>query len=271
MSIRLILLIIGAVIVLGIIIDGLWRKRRQELIHRSIYQQELKQQHEVEEFSQQKAQAYAQASTEIDQPTEQLQDEVQALTPEAAWQEAEEHYSNGRIEPTLTPKSEIVEPPLTEEKHHAVQQIIQEELIEDKPEKPVDDFIVLTVMAKANQKFSGFELLQALLKSGLKHGEMNIFHRHRDLDNKSPVYFSVASVTKPGYFDIKNMHKCETKGLNIFMSASDVNDPADAFEIMLATAQQLAEKLDGIVCDRHRAALTPETLATCRSCAKISR
>lgn len=235
LSIRIILSIIGAIIIFGIIIDGLWRKKRLRSIQRHIHQQSAPQQEVIVEPE--IAVEYQAESAEIVEQTETV-----ALVDEGP-QIPEE------------PKPELIK---------------IEEAVDD-----LDDLIVLTVMADAGKKFVGFELLQALLKEGLKYGDMKIFHRHRHLnnnklDNKSPVYFSVASVTQPGYFDIQHMPECETRGLSLFMSVPDVDDPADVFEIMFAAATQLANRLGGKVCDRYRRPLSDEMLAACRQRARIN-
>lgn len=234
LSIRIILSIIGAIIILGIIADGLWRKKRYRSIQRNIHEETIKPDVVIEE------------PEIVEEPITTVKSEIEM--PEAEDIEAAD---------TLVDQApEIIAEP------------IQPELIQ--VEDTADDFIVLTVMADAGKKFVGFELLQALLKVGLKHGDMKIFHRHRDLDNKSPVYFSVASVTQPGYFEIQNMAECATRGLSLFMSVPDVEDPADVFEIMLAAATQLAKRLGGKVCDRYRRPLSDEMLAACRQRARIN-
>lgn len=234
LSIRMILSIIGAIIILGIIVDGLWRKRRYRSIQRNIHEETIKPDVVVEEFR-------------------IVEDSIVAVEPEIEIPEVAEIQ---HAETFVDEAPEIIAEPIKSEP-------IQ---VED----TADDFIVLTVMADSGKKFVGFELLQALLKAGLKHGDMKIFHRHRDLDNKSPVYFSVASVTQPGYFDIQHMPECETRGLSLFMSVPDVDDPADVFEIMFAAATQLANRLGGKVCDRYRRPLTDEMLAACRQRARIN-
>lgn len=245
MNIRVILSIIGAVIVFGIIFDGLWRKKRSQTIQHKLNRGETRLPTTAEPEFELKIEPKVELAPDQLAPDQLAPDQI--------------------VEPVPTSESEVQ--PL-----EASQHIIDMNSVDDAPEveQVVDDFIVLTIMAKPGQSFSGFSLLQALLKMGLTHGEMNIFHRHRDLDNKSPVYFSVASVTKPGYFDIQNMNICITKGLSLFISVPDVADASDVFEIMLATAQQLAKKLNGIVCDRQREPLSDEALAACRSRAKIS-
>ena len=251
MNIRLILLIIGAVIVLAIILDGMWRRKRNQEITRQINQQkpEIETRIEPEFHSEPTLEPIVDVQTDLIFEPQSIPTLPATVTPDPVRQDiAEEELEEATVQ--FEPETGA--------------------LVEEIQETPMDDFVVLTVMAKPGRFFSGFDLLQVLLKAGLKHGVMDIFHRHRDLDNKSPIYFSVASVTKPGTFDIRNMNKCETKGLSIFMSVPDSQDAEDVFGIMLSTAQQLAHKLGGVVCDRQRKPLDNSAIAECRSRVRIS-
>lgn len=118
------------------------------------------------------------------------------------------------------------------------------------------EFIVLYVLAKPGYPFVGYELLQSLTALNLRYGKMNIFHRHEVADDiESSVLFSVASAVKPGILDLDNIGALACPGLTLFMS--NHVDAADAvFELMLETAQQLADDLDGIVCNAQREELT---------------
>ncbi len=250
MSIREILVIIGAVIILGIIIDNLWRKKRNQVVKHNVTRQNNRRPNKPTTNS------------------DQIKNAEPIVKVNVIKSESIQIDRKPKIDQPIQPAAMNPHPDLLPTPPKVVQQVPEQNIIEHEPE--VDDYIILTVMANNNKSFQGFELLQALLKAGLKHGDMNIFHRHRDLDNKSPIYFSVASVTKPGYFDIQNMNKCCTKGLSMFMSVPDVCDATNVFEIMLSTATQLAEKLNGTVCDRQRQQITDKYLDGCRARARIS-
>jgi cell division protein ZipA len=247
MSIRIILAIIGVLIVFGIIIDGLWRKKRQERVHRKLNIVDAK----------------TNASTTV---------KSQTLNGSSVVKNADAVPKT--TEPVV--KAEVTSlnhlNPRPELAAQQTKQSVKEQLIIEATtiDEPMDDYIILTVLAKKGEKFQGFDLLQALLKAGFKYGKMKLFHRHRDLDNKSPIYFSIASLTKPGYFDIQNMNVYETRGLNLFMSVPDADDATNVFEIMLSAAQQIANRLGGQVCDRHRRPLTKQAIETCQARAKIT-
>ena len=60
--------------------------------------------------------------------------------------------------------------------------------------------------------FKGPALLQNILESGLRFGEMDIFHRHESMAGNGEVLFSMANALKPGTFDLDDIegfqHPC---------------------------------------------------------------
>lgn len=136
----------------------------------------------------------------------------------------------------------------------------------DKARTPADDeeeelHIVMTVMARSGEHFSGNALRHALESAYLHHGDMNIFHRHaQPEDRHTPTLFSVANVLAPGYFELTRMDTLSSPGIVVFMRLPGPERPADAFQQMLDTAKVLAQDLDGTLCDDTRSALTPQSI-----------
>jgi len=120
-------------------------------------------------------------------------------------------------------------------------------------------FITLYVMAKPNQQFAGYELMQALLAANLAYGEMEIFHRYDEINPKAPV-FSVASATKPGTIDFDGIGSYSCTGLCLFMKIKNTNSPARALSSMLEAADRLAEDLNGVIEDQYHQPVTNMTL-----------
>jgi cell division protein ZipA len=114
-------------------------------------------------------------------------------------------------------------------------------------------FIALNVFAQDTQSFSGYELLQALLAAGLRFGEMSIFHRYQQDNGQGPILFSLASATEPGTFDIQQMGTFSCQGLLMFMELSGHPQiDEERFDLLLATARQLAEDLAAVVLNERR-------------------
>lgn len=122
------------------------------------------------------------------------------------------------------------------------------------------EVLVVNVMAKPEREFYGVDLLQALLASGLRFGDMSIFHRHFDQDPSSPVLFSVANMVNPGTFDLNQINDFATRGVCFFMTLPNVANSMQAFERMLDAAQQLRIALDGDLKDDNRSVMTAQTI-----------
>ncbi len=122
------------------------------------------------------------------------------------------------------------------------------------------EVIVMNVMAREGYAFAGDDLLQVLITSGLKFGDMNIFHQRVGADKKGPVLFSVANVLNPGTFDLNNMDNFSTLGVSFFLALPTVMNNLEAFEKMLAVAQQVKAGLDGELKDDNRNVMTSQTI-----------
>ncbi|MES2217033.1 MAG: cell division protein ZipA [Pseudomonadota bacterium] len=130
------------------------------------------------------------------------------------------------------------------------------------PKKPpvADDFLILTVTAKANHKFASYDLVQSITATGMQYGDMNIFHYAVPSEQGSQTLFSLASATKPGDFNLDRIGDISCSGLTLFTNLPAVANPELAFELMLKTAEQLADDLDGELRADTRAIFTAETL-----------
>jgi cell division protein ZipA len=121
--------------------------------------------------------------------------------------------------------------------------------------------LAIVVMARAGKSFAGGELQAALEALGLRHGDMGIFHyRGSGKAARSVAEFSVANVLKPGAFELDSMADTSTPGVAMFVQLPGPDDPEAAFEEMLRTARELADRLDGVVCDETRSTLTGQAI-----------
>ena len=127
------------------------------------------------------------------------------------------------------------------------------------PVQPAE-IVVINVMARDGYTFSGDDLLQILINAGLKFGEMNIFHSRLGNDSKSLLVFSVANILNPGTFDLNNLDSFSTLGISLFLALPTAINNMDAFEQMLAVAQQVGSTLDGELKDDHRNVMTAQTI-----------
>lgn len=138
---------------------------------------------------------------------------------------------------------------------------VEDDLVVDPNPQPIikKEFIVLYLIAPPDHPFVGYELLQSLQAAGLHYGEMNIFHYYAS--ERKQKLFSVASAVEPGIFDLANIGAFSCPGLSLFMLVAAHQEPLAVFDLLLETAEQLAEDLHGTLCDDERRPLTAELIA----------
>ena len=126
---------------------------------------------------------------------------------------------------------------------------------------PVQEVIVINIMAKTGEKFDGKSLWRAAESSGLKYGDMKIFHRfEHNKRGKSAHLFSMANVVEPGFFDREAVAEFSTPGVCLFLSLPGPKKSVLAFELLIDTARKLAKKLNAELRDEHHSVITGQTI-----------
>lgn len=116
----------------------------------------------------------------------------------------------------------------------------------------------LNVVARSDEGFSGEDVLRTLLGCGLRFGDMDFFHLTEMAEGSPTIQFSVANMMHPGVFELEAMEALSTKGLMFFLTLPGPQDMTRAFDLMLQTAQTVAENLGGDVFDETRSVLTKQ-------------
>jgi cell division protein ZipA len=113
-------------------------------------------------------------------------------------------------------------------------------------EEPEEAIIAFYVRPPDGHEFAGPAIVRAMNSVGLRFGEMDIFHHFGagELRADSPL-FSVANMMEPGHFDLHEIENFATPGLAMILRLPGPLDGAVAFELFLNTAQRLAEALSG--------------------------
>ena len=249
-NIRLILLLIGAVIVLGIYVfsrmQGQWRwpslprlprrsKPRQSRLQRSSLS-------EIDDID---------ADVEFDG---EFDDEFDADIDRIGMQITGDPL--GQVDEP-TPERTVIRaraPRTPENKPRAP---------ENKP--PASDRIfTLFVMAPTGVPFRGSVLLDALEDAHMEYGDMQIFHRKEVVDGSERHLFSAANIKEPGIFDLAAMEHFTTEGIVLFLQVAPGMDAVRAFDAMVESAMILAEELSATVCDATRSVLTKQTVSHMR-------
>ncbi|GAA5072538.1 cell division protein ZipA [Lysobacter panacisoli] len=127
-----------------------------------------------------------------------------------------------------------------------------------------DKIVTLYLAARAGQKLHGPDIVVAAEKAGLVYGHMGVFHRLVENHPERGPVFSVANIMKPGSFDMAQIQALETPAIAFFLTLPAPVNALDGWEMMLPTAQRMAELLDGVVLDEQRNALGRQRIAHIR-------
>lgn len=128
------------------------------------------------------------------------------------------------------------------------------------PSQPVLEVIVFHLIARRPERFDGQAMLRLLLESGLRYGDMHIFHRHSEVQGREQLEFSVANAVEPGTFDIDAMEEQGFAGITFFMKLPGPGEPLVSLDRMLSIGRRMAEELDGELKDEEHSVLTPQTM-----------
>ncbi|KJG07404.1 cell division protein ZipA [Photobacterium angustum] len=135
---------------------------------------------------------------------------------------------------------------------------------EPEPEPLPPTYISLCVHARSGKILRGPSLFACLERHGLIFGENSVFHRHADLAGTEPVIFSVTNLLNPGSFPETNYQHFETPGIGFFLMLPCYGKAASNFNLMLQTAQQIADELNADVLDQDRVMITPNRITQYR-------
>ncbi len=131
-------------------------------------------------------------------------------------------------------------------------------------DRQIERIVTLFVAARAGETLAGSDVVVAAEKAGLEFGDMGIFHRLVLGKNVEGPVFSMANMVKPGSFDMTQLDAVRTPGVTLFMTLPGPLPALDAWEMLLPTAQRLAELLDAQVLDEGRNALGRQRIAHLR-------
>jgi cell division protein ZipA len=127
---------------------------------------------------------------------------------------------------------------------------------------PPDRIVTLFLLARDNHVITGADLLQATVSTGMEFGDMKIFHRVQDGEEK-PV-FSMANAEKPGHFERDEWNTFETAGVVLFLTLPAPLHALDAWDSMLAAGRRMSEILQADLLDEERSPFTRQREAQIR-------
>lgn len=127
-----------------------------------------------------------------------------------------------------------------------------------------DKIVSLYVAARSGSVLRGEDIVVAAEKTGMVFGHMSVFHRLLEGHPERGPVFSMASIIKPGSFDMATIRELETPAIAFFLTLPAPVPALDAWEKMLPTVQRMAELLEGVVLDDGRNALGRQRIAHIR-------
>ena len=140
--------------------------------------------------------------------------------------------------------------------------------VNDQP--AAEEVLVISVICRDAGGFKGPALLQNILESGLRFGEMDIFHRHESMAGNGEVLFSMANAVKPGTFDLDDIDLFSTPAVSFFLGLPGPRHPKQAFDVMVAAARKLSQELNGELRTTNAACLPPRPSNTTVSASSSS-
>jgi cell division protein ZipA len=164
------------------------------------------------------------------------------------------------LEPEIHPRAEVE---LEAAKPaQPVPEVEEEILPEPVATSALPALIQLFVVARNGEQFEGVAMAKAFTELGLDFGEMGIFHRYAHTSDDR--LFSVASMVEPGTFPIDQMEAFSSPGLALFFEPPHTPDPLEAFDLLIHTCRELADRFGGEMWDRRRTSLSEEAIETLR-------
>lgn len=121
--------------------------------------------------------------------------------------------------------------------------------------RPVEELVIMHVMARDKGEIAGGDLLELLLRAGLRFGPLDIFHYRNP---QGQMEFSLANCVQPGILNPDAMDQMTTPGVTIFMQLPLHADMMTSFDHMYEMAVYLSKNLDADLLDEEHSTVTPQ-------------
>lgn len=122
-----------------------------------------------------------------------------------------------------------------------------------------EHIVALNIYPIHSHVLSGDRALQALLKYGLRFGELACFHRYEDINASNTLMFSVLRITEEGPvgFDLESLSTEQIQGLAFFLALPHAH-PQQGFDTMISIAALIARDLGGQIFDENNVEFSPQ-------------
>ena len=124
--------------------------------------------------------------------------------------------------------------------------------------------LVLTVMAPRHQLFHGPRIRVVVEALQFRLSTEGLYELFPEAEADGVPVLGLAHLRKPGLFEPQTLHELHTPGLLLFMKLPGPLEEMKALELLVVTADQLAQKLSGLICDEQGNRMTNQALARLR-------
>ena len=120
-----------------------------------------------------------------------------------------------------------------------------------------EGLLILHIVSPDETGFNGLSIREAATGAGMVFGRMDIFHHFGSgAPQAAEPWFSMANMYEPGAFDRGAMAGLQTKGVVVFMYPPTAPAPGAVFDFFLDATQTMARALGGAILTAGRAPLT---------------
>ncbi len=259
---RGLLLVIGVLVVLALVLDGLRRvkRNRYENLHMSSRKlQKSASQYEEDSDSLSDSQFPSGGSRVVGIREDDNFDEIDRLLRGASSEARQGQFDldDSQEEDSATLEAERAQLEIKLAQQSEVSRKISPS---DNNSSQTQDVLAMHLMASKGEMINGQMLLDAVLAVGFRFGGRKIFDRHLNEQGSGDVLFSLANVANPGTFDLNTIADIQTPGVSLFMQLDGLADPVTAFDIMVDTVDRLVAQLHLHVLDETRSSMTKQTI-----------
>lgn len=252
------LMLIGLLVIAGILFDG-WRRMGGRSRIRFKLERNLKGEADAPDHDELLGPVRVVGRGEREEPT--LGDDFSDVDIETPAARQPEQVGLDLEEPVLH-AAETAEPQsVSEARRTSAAPVVEETAapVADEP-APVDEVLIINVVARSEEGFPGAAMQQSIMESGLRYGDMSIYHRHESMTGNGDVLFSMANALNPGTFDPDELEHTHIRAVSFFMGLPGPRHPKQALDLMIASARKLAQELGGDLKDESRSDLTAQTI-----------
>lgn len=262
-EIRIILIILGAVVVLGVY---LWGRRRTP-------EQQAMEEDWLEELARRKREGITPTRKTTSAPAKRIEPKMGQQVAAAKKPATDDlppmrTTAKGSPEAAARPASQAAAPakvPAASKAASPATKASRSSKVPDTQAKPAAEMIlVLFIMAPRGKLLEGMDILAAAKQVGLQPGEMDVFYLYEEPDKQQNPLFTMASMMEPGSFNMEHMETYETPGLALFSQLPTTISGSAAFEKMLAVGRHMAQALNAELKDESRSTLTLQTIGHIR-------